>query len=447
MQPLDITPPRRETARGRESAWMASGAGIPPAEQFAAVINRALDGVRQETFADSEPVETLPRGRNRPDPAPPPASADSIHPDPSLGPDSVAASISPPPARIAESSCETGGRQPETTSSAAALDSGCLAGELSRLAPSSDAKTQSAEPGQDLPGNDVMGAGPNAGADPTVGGERVADPGGVRAALMATSADPAEAAQKTGPDPPLQPGSPAASGAGGISSAQQQVPMQKAEKTNGLSASAEQNLPVPPAGHAGEDLPASLRRSATFLPHLRDSESSPSRGSQMSDAAPAHAASSLDESSPLTSMSPVRSLERVHDLMSLHAFRLRDSGADSLQVVIKPGPGLQLSLNLKLQDGHVEMRATLDRGDFDFLSRHWAELQQQLEQRGVRLAPLNGGETPAGGDPPLFQQPGHRQGEEDAAPAGALAELALTGGAQLASTTKTRTLRGWESWA
>ena len=113
--------------------------------------------------------------------------------------------------------------------------------------------------------------------------------------------------------------------------------MQKAEKTNGLSASAEQNLPVPPAGHAGEDLPASLQRSATF--------------------------------------------------------------------------------------------------------------QQQLEQRGVRLAPLHGGETPAGGDPFLFQQPGRRQGEADSAPAGPFAELAFMGGAQPATTTKTGTLRGWESWA
>jgi hypothetical protein len=133
--------------------------------------------------------------------------------------------------------------------------------------------------------------------------------------------------------------------------------------------------------------------------------------------------------------------------MSLHAFRLRDSGADSLQVVIKPGTGLQLSLNLQLRGGNVEMRATLHRGDFDFLSRHWSQLQQQLESRGIRLAPLTRGDEMAGGNNHPFQNPEHSPAGKDATPAGELAEIALTSSLKPAVAPKPRTLRGWESWA
>jgi hypothetical protein len=224
--------------------------------------------------------------------------------------------------------------------------------------------------------------------------------------------------------------------------------MQMAEKTNGLSASAEQNLPVPPAGRAGEELPVKPIRSATFLPRSPDSEHSPISGSQASDStSPAQAASSVSESSPWPSMNPVRSLERAHDLMSLHAFRLRDSGADSLQVVLKPGPGMQLSLNLQMREGTVEMTATLHRGDHDFLSRHWSELQQQLEQRGVRLAPLHYSDQAAGGDRSLYQQPDRRHTAEDAVPPEPITEFALAGVLKPAAATQTATLRGWESWA
>jgi hypothetical protein len=141
-------------------------------------------------------------------------------------------------------------------------------------------------------------------------------------------------------------------------------------------------------------------------------------------------------------------VERANDLMSLHAFRLRDSGADSLQVVIKPGSGLQLSLDLQTRDGNVEMRATLHHGDFDSLNQHWSELQQQLESRGIRLGPLvSDNPTPAGGQN-LFQQPDDSKEQQDAAQPGAVAEFALGSVSKAAATTKTmKTLHGWESWA
>ncbi len=42
--------------------------------------------------------------------------------------------------------------------------------------------------------------------------------------------------------------------------------MQKAEKTNELSASAEQKLPVPPAGVTGEELPGRIVLPTNALP-------------------------------------------------------------------------------------------------------------------------------------------------------------------------------------
>jgi len=132
--------------------------------------------------------------------------------------------------------------------------------------------------------------------------------------------------------------------------------------------------------------------------------------------------------------------------MSLHAFRLRDSGADSLQVMIKPGAGLQISLQLQMRDGGVEMKATLHRGDYDLLSRNWQQLQQQLEPRGVRLAPLVFGSPTGSSEESFNQKTGNRPEDQDPEPAGALAGLALAG-ALKPVTPRTKSARGWETWA
>ncbi len=135
--------------------------------------------------------------------------------------------------------------------------------------------------------------------------------------------------------------------------------------------------------------------------------------------------------------------------MSLHAFRLRDSGQDALQVVIKPGGGLQLSLNLQMRDGNVEMQALLQRGNYEFLNLHWPELQQQLEARGVRLAPLEHNGQATTGDPNHPQQSGREQSPEYPANAGAFAGFALNSTLVPSPAPKARPAgaRGWESWA
>jgi hypothetical protein len=277
--------------------------------------------------------------------------------------------------------------------------------------------------------------------DGTMGGE----PGPAMAGGAAGSAG-----ARAAPGKDAAPGAEVAGwqGATGISSAQQQTAMQKAAKMNELSALAEQNLPVSPAGNTGEELPATIPHPVNSVPRRDKSEPSATSGSLATGAASPDSATFMTTAAshgPATA--PARSLERALDLMSLHTVRLRESGADSLQVVIKPGPDLHLSLHLQMRDGTVEMHAHLHRGDFEFLSKHWSELQQQLELRGVRLTSLTCGEPSTGGGQQLFQQPGRPFQDNETAPPGGAADLAIAGVLKPTAATRTRTLRGWESWA
>ncbi len=144
----------------------------------------------------------------------------------------------------------------------------------------------------------------------------------------------------------------------------------------------------------------------------------------------------------------MRDVERTHDLVSLHALRLVESKADSLQVVIKPGAGTELSLELRHRNGNVEVEAVLQRGDFQLMNQHWPELQEKLEQRGIKLSMLGGGAnfSPANnGDFSRRQQP---SSEENAQQASAFAEFTLAmnrGGAT--ARLATVPADGWESWA
>lgn len=115
----------------------------------------------------------------------------------------------------------------------------------------------------------------------------------------------------------------------GISSAQQQMPMQKAEKTNEISAFAEQKLPGPAAGVTGSELPGKSLRSVHPASWGEKTDLALDIGSSSSGAAaPSGTASTAAVTAAWPSSTPLHSLERAHDLMSLHAFRLRDSGVD-----------------------------------------------------------------------------------------------------------------------
>ncbi|HEV2693252.1 MAG TPA: hypothetical protein VG347_10190 [Verrucomicrobiae bacterium] len=148
----------------------------------------------------------------------------------------------------------------------------------------------------------------------------------------------------------------------------------------------------------------------------------------------------------------MRDVERTHDLVSVHALRMVDSKSDSLQMVLKPGAGTEISLELHHRDGGVEAEAVLQRGDYQLMNQHWPELQAKLEQRGIKLAPLGGeansfttGNNNTNNGNFSRQQPSR---EEAAQQASAFAEFTVAmnrGGAT--ARLAPAIAGGWESWA
>jgi hypothetical protein len=146
----------------------------------------------------------------------------------------------------------------------------------------------------------------------------------------------------------------------------------------------------------------------------------------------------------------MRVLERTHDIVALHAMRLAETSSDSLHVVVKPGAGIQLSLELRQSAGGIEVHASLHKGDFEHLSQYWPELQQHLEGRGVRVGALTTSENFSSSSHQQFQQSKQQSSQQDPMYAGAFAEFALAGSmteAPAARAARATAYRGWETWA
>lgn len=142
------------------------------------------------------------------------------------------------------------------------------------------------------------------------------------------------------------------------------------------------------------------------------------------------------------------SLERTHDLVAMHALRLSHATNEAMRVVIEPGGGTRLSLELRFNNGSVEAQAVLHRGDFEFLNQHWNELQQRLEPRGVHLAALECSSRSAT-DQRNSQHSG-RQSADETTTRSAFAEFALDGSVPNGPTRpqpRSKTYLGWETWA
>jgi hypothetical protein len=166
---------------------------------------------------------------------------------------------------------------------------------------------------------------------------------------------------------------------------------------------------------------------------------------------PAKAVSAATPDVPCIAPSAVPNVQRVQELVSLQVMRLHECGADEMHVVIKPEAGLQLSLHLQQHGGGVEVQAVLDRGNFGLLNRHWPELQQQLELRGVRVAPLANAEPTFGGGSEGFRQPttshGQLAGDDAELPAMAAALLPGLPPATAAASASALSSQHLETWA
>jgi hypothetical protein len=230
----------------------------------------------------------------------------------------------------------------------------------------------------------------------------------------------------TGKNPPAPHGTPGA---------QQPPQMKMAQDMNETADATEQNLPARPL-LAGDE----VRFQAQSESVVADPVEAPF-------IAPASVASTV-AAEGVTPASPAqaRAVERAEALIALHAMRLHESGSDTLRVVIKPGPDLHLSLNLNMRDGSVEVQAQLHRGDFELMNRHWPQLQEQMEQRGVRLAPLAQSDSEQGA--PHFSQHSRRdRHDEENGRTGAFAEFVIPGTLVPKPAQLGRPRNGWESWA
>lgn len=231
--------------------------------------------------------------------------------------------------------------------------------------------------------------------------------------------------------------------------------MKNAEQTNkvaGLAGSGEKVLP----GNAVSVLHAavlpgrgsSIPVSARVQPLEMNSATAPAAPDNT-----VRSSVSADEAAVISNSSDIRSqtLDRTQDLMTLHASRLVDAKTDSLQVVIKPDAGTQLSLELRQRGGGIEAQAVLQKGDFENLKQHWPELQQRLEQRGIKLAPLtNDGDSASWSGSQGFKQQPDQSAERESFPAGAFAGFVPAGAMShlpAEPAISAASSRGWQTWA
>jgi hypothetical protein len=187
---------------------------------------------------------------------------------------------------------------------------------------------------------------------------------------------------------------------------------------------------------SGNDLPVRADQMSAMATASSSSESNPAIAT-VSTAGPIENVAAEDLRS--------QALERMHDLVAVHALRLGDTETNSsLQVVIKPGAGTQMSLELRQRGDAVEAQATLQQGNFRHLSEHWPDLQQRLEQRGIRLAPLtNDGALANNSGSETSKQKQNQSGETMAE----IAFAAPVSGTFARPAARVKSPAGWETWA
>jgi len=61
----------------------------------------------------------------------------------------------------------------------------------------------------------------------------------------------------------------------------------------------------------------------------------------------------------------------------------------SVSLLLTTDSKTELSLHVKMEQGHVHAQAVVERGDFAALKAGWSQLQSRLAEHGVRLAPLS----------------------------------------------------------
>ena len=229
----------------------------------------------------------------------------------------------------------------------------------------------------------------------------------------------------------------------GISSAQEVEQMKKAVKTDKNAELNQQSLPGDSSFDTANEKLLSDKKQTSAPIRLERTDATTLSPSSSSGPEPSVEA-------PKTTTSPVaiesphnRLLEQTQELVSAQASRLRETGSDSLSVMLKPGDGTQISLELQIREGTVSAQASLHRGDFELLSRHWPALQQRLEAQGIQLSSLQRLDTGTSSHShqPRHQSHSREQGSTEISRAGSMTEPPGK------RTRNSHTHRGWETWA
>lgn len=228
----------------------------------------------------------------------------------------------------------------------------------------------------------------------------------------------------------------------GTSAAQQELSMKKTGKMLKIAELDQQNLPGDPAEKAVKQA-----ASETSAPMATPDHSALPNFTAASAATSATDATTISSTAVAGESVRPTTLQQTCDLVALQAVRFRESNVDSVRVVIEPGGGIHLSLELRWRNNVIEAQATLQSGDFHHLNRHWSELQQKLEPRGVHLTPLLGMDESGS-----KQRSSHRHSSQPQ-PRGEPEPMSEFGsGGPMTESPKTRRTRakhhpGWETWA
>ncbi|HTR40583.1 MAG TPA: hypothetical protein VMH87_03130 [Pseudomonadales bacterium] len=241
------------------------------------------------------------------------------------------------------------------------------------------------------------------------------------------------------PDPDGNTVTPLPPDAHGTSIAKQEVAMKQAEKTNNIAGQTEKVLP-------GGIISATKANASSYLSSNSEQvTATAAANSSQADSSNAATTASLDavDGSAMTD-TRTRMLERTQEMVTVNAARLSDSGNSSMQVVIKPDAGTQLSLELRQQGGNVHVQAVLQQGDFGHLNQQWSDLQHRLGLKGIQLAPLtDDGSTAYNGGRETFQNKQSRTTE-------GVPEVRLADRPASMFTVETAPAtahQGWETWA
>ncbi len=162
----------------------------------------------------------------------------------------------------------------------------------------------------------------------------------------------------------------------GIGAAPLSLPMNYAGTQNENASSQEQNLP------ANADVLTLDNADTTATPfevlsaqQQTGTEPRPAETAQTTSAAPERESS-------------VETVERLQRTFGDEVVRVKHNSEKSVSVVLRPQPGLQVTLHLQLLHGRVQASAELQEGSWAALSSDWGNLQKRLEDQGISLAPL-----------------------------------------------------------